>query len=145
MAPEVKSDNPIKPIRRDSNKLNQIFFIVFLMLIATMTFIYIRDKVRFLFAGYQWRVAKQWCLLCLAVQGVVVFSSLNVLTHNFLFPFHHLSPSFLINVILLYFIPALTWYAAKPNILRLQQAKNIKREYLRMKFNTDIFHSLLKK
>ena|SRR5438874_12917826 len=47
MAPEVKSDNPIKPIRRDSNKLNQIFFIVFLMLIATTTFIYIRDKVPF--------------------------------------------------------------------------------------------------
>jgi protein-disulfide isomerase len=49
------------------------------------------------------------------------------------------------NYLLLFALPVLLWYAAKPNILRLQEAKNTKREYLRIKFNTEIFGALLKK
>ena len=39
----------------------------------------------------------------------------------------------------------MSWYAVKPYILQLQEAKNTKREYLRIKFNGEIFDTLLKK
>ncbi len=94
---------------------------------------------------YQWRVAKQWCVLCLAVQLILLLSSINVLANSFLFPFPLLSASYLTKVALLYLLPVLIWFAAKPHILRLQEAKNTKREYLRIKFNAEIFDTLLKK
>ncbi len=93
---------------------------------------------------YQWRVAKQWCVLCLAVQALLVLGGINVITNSFLF---QLAPSFLpiAYCILFYLSPILTWFAIKPDILKLQEAKNTKREYLRIKFNTEIFDTLLKK
>jgi len=42
-------------------------------------------------------------------------------------------------------LPVLLWYAVKPHILRLQEAKITRREYLRIKFNAEIFETLLKK
>lgn len=94
---------------------------------------------------YQWRVAKQWCVLCLAVQALLVLGGINVIANNYLTLFSALSISFLTKNILLYLLPVLLWYVVKPYILHLQQAKNIKREYLRVKFNTEIFETLLKK
>lgn len=94
---------------------------------------------------YQWRVAKQWCVLCLAVQALLVLGGINVIANNYLTPIFALSISFLTKNILLYLLPVLLWYVVKPYVLRLQQAKNTKREYLRVKFNTEIFETLLKK
>ena len=94
---------------------------------------------------YQWRVAKQWCLLCLAVQALLVLGGINVITNNFLYPLPQFSFPVLIQNIFLYILPVLFWYAVRPYLLRLQEAKNIKREYLRIKFNTEIFETLLKK
>lgn len=37
------------------------------------------------------------------------------------------------------------WKVAKPYVVKIQEAKNTKREYLRIKFNTDIYTTLLKK
>ena len=94
---------------------------------------------------YQWRVAKQWCVLCLAVQVILVAGSINVVANSFLFPFPLLSASYLIKVTLLYLLPVFIWFTLKPYLLRLQEAKNTKREYLRIKFNAEIFETLLKK
>jgi len=94
---------------------------------------------------YQWRIAKQWCVLCLAVQALLVLGCINVIANNYLTSFSTLPISFLIKSILLYLSPVLLWYVVKPFILHLQQAKNTKREYLRIKFNTEIFSTLLKK
>ena len=94
---------------------------------------------------YQWRVAKQWCVLCLAVQALLLLGGVNVIANGFsssLPPFTFL---FIANCLLLYLLPPLIWYAVKPYILRLQEAKNTKREYLRIKFNAEIFETLLKK
>ena len=93
---------------------------------------------------YQWRVAKQWCVLCLAVQALLLLGTANVITNNLLqlpdfnFSIYALS-------LLLFSLPLLTWYAIKPFVLRLQEAKNTMREYLRLKFNSEIFETLLKK
>jgi thiol-disulfide isomerase/thioredoxin len=94
---------------------------------------------------YQWRVAKQWCVLCLAVQGLLVLGGLNIIANNFLFPLPTLSFLFITNCLLLFVLPIVVWYTLKPFILRLQEAKTTKREYLRIKFNTEIFGTLLKK
>ena len=94
---------------------------------------------------YQWRVAKQWCVLCLGVQSLLLLGGINILANNFLSAFFQLPVSFVINAVLIYLLPVLLWFAAKPNILRLQESKNTKREYLRIKFNQQIFETLLKK
>ncbi len=94
---------------------------------------------------YQWRVAKQWCVLCLAVQALLVLGGINVIASGFLFPLPNLSVSFLLSAALLYLLPVFIWYTCKPFVLQLQQAKNTKREYLRIKFNTEIFETLLRK
>jgi hypothetical protein len=94
---------------------------------------------------YQWRVAKQWCVLCLAVQALLVVGAVNVIASNFLFSLPQFSFLLIANSLLLFLLPALLWFTIKPYILSLQQAKNTKREYLRIKFNTEIFNTLLKK
>jgi len=94
---------------------------------------------------YQWRVAKQWCVLCLAVQTLLLLGGINILSNNLLASFSDISVSFLINAFFIYSLPVLLWYTTKPFVLHLQERKNIKREYLRIKFNTEIFETLLKK
>lgn len=94
---------------------------------------------------YQGRVAKQWCVLCLSVQALLIFGGGNVLANELLLPFDQFSVDAIVKSILLYLIPVLLWYALKPYLLKLQEAKNTKREYLRVKFNSEIFETLLKK
>jgi protein-disulfide isomerase/uncharacterized membrane protein len=94
---------------------------------------------------YQWRVAKQWCVLCLAVQALLLLGGINVIANSFLFLLPQLPFLLIANCLLLFALPVLLWFAVRPYILRSQQAKNTKREYLRIKFNTEIFETLLKK
>ncbi len=94
---------------------------------------------------YQWRVAKQWCVLCLAVQALLLLGGVNILSNDLLASFNGLSVPFLFKSAGLYLLPVTLWYAIKPFILRQQEAKNTKREYLRIKFNAEIFETLLKK
>ena len=94
---------------------------------------------------YQWKVAKQWCVLCLAVQALLLLGGINIFANNLLVSPLEFSAPLFIKFFLLYLLPVLLWYAARPFILRLQEAKNTNREYLRIKFNTEIFETLLKK
>jgi len=94
---------------------------------------------------YQGRIAKQWCVLCLSVQVLLVLGGINVIANELLLPLNQFSVDVIIQSALLYLIPVLLWYAVKPYLLKLQEAKNTKREYLRIKFNTEIFDTLLKK
>jgi len=94
---------------------------------------------------YQGFVAKQWCVLCLIVKALLFVGGLNVVISGFLLPLPYYSFSVGAKFFLLYLLPVLMWFSLKPTILSLQKAKNTKREYLRIKFNTDIFDALLKK
>ena len=94
---------------------------------------------------YQWRVAKQWCLLCLVVQGVLILGVINLVVGGFFSNTLDLSLPFIVKVSLSYLLPVFVWYSLKPYILSLQAAKNTKREYLRIKFNAEIYETLLKK
>ena len=94
---------------------------------------------------YQWRVAKQWCVLCLVVQGLLILGVANLILGDFFSYPPNLSLLFIVKVSLSYLLPAFVWYSLKPYILNLQEAKNTKREYLRIKFNAEIYETLLKK
>jgi thiol-disulfide isomerase/thioredoxin len=94
---------------------------------------------------YQWRVAKQWCVLCLAVQVLLAAGAGLFLLQFSIRDVSFLSVPFLLTAVLLYALPVTTWYVLKPYVMQLQEAKNTKREYLRIKFNTEIFETLLKK
>jgi protein-disulfide isomerase/uncharacterized membrane protein len=93
---------------------------------------------------YQWRVARQWCVLCLGIQALLVIGAWNTLTHFNLTPMS-LPPTFLFNTLAAFLLPVCIWYTTKPYFLQLQQAKTTKREYSRLKYNTEIFDTLLKK
>ena len=93
---------------------------------------------------YQWRVAKQWCVFCLTVQALLVLGGINVLVNKVLFPLPNVIDFITLKTLLLYFLPVFIWYSMKPYLLQLQEAKNTKREFLRIKFNGEIFETLLK-
>jgi thiol-disulfide isomerase/thioredoxin len=94
---------------------------------------------------YQGFIAKQWCVLCLSVQALLILGGINVFANGFLLPISQISIKLILTSVLFYLIPVLIWYSIKPYLLRLQEAKNTKNEYLRLKFNTEIFETLLKK
>ncbi|HJV77282.1 MAG TPA: thioredoxin domain-containing protein [Paludibacter sp.] len=94
---------------------------------------------------YQGKIAKQWCVLCLSVQALLLFGGVNVIANELLLPLNQFSVEVIIKSILLYLIPVLLWYTLKPYLLKLQEAKNTKREHFRIKFNSEIFDTLLKK
>lgn len=92
---------------------------------------------------YQWQVVKQWCVLCLTVQLLLLLGGINVLVNGYL------KTPFTVNgvgyIAVAYALPVLLWYTLKPFILKQQESKNTKREYLRIKFNSEIFETLLRK
>ncbi len=94
---------------------------------------------------YQWKVAKQWCVLCLAVQALLLLGCINVIVNGLATPLTSLSFNIVAMAAMLYLLPVLCWYVAKPYLLQLQKATNTKRQYLRIKFNSEVFDTLLKK
>lgn len=124
----------LSPVEASVNSITLIAWLNIIALPYTVFSIY-----------YQWRVAKQWCVLCLAVQALLLLGGINVIVNNLLFPLSQFSFLFIANCLLYFLLPVLIWYAIKPFILSLQEAKNTRREYLRIKFNSEIFETLLKK
>lgn len=91
---------------------------------------------------YQWRVAKQWCILCLAVQALLILAAINTVAQNLLGPFY-VNLSLALSMLAIPTAIIFFWFGIKPYALQLQQAKGMKREYLRLKFNSEIFDTLL--
>ncbi|MDP3394315.1 vitamin K epoxide reductase family protein [Sediminibacterium sp.] len=95
---------------------------------------------------YQWKVAKQWCLLCLMVQAVLLTEGILVITNTSL-SFSETRNAFANNLIFAFYsllIPSISWFLLKPLLKRLQVAKYEKRSYSMLKFNDQVFWSLLK-
>jgi uncharacterized membrane protein len=114
---------------------SSLFFIAWLNLLAlpyTVFSVY-----------YQWRVAKQWCTLCLAVQFLLLSTfvtsiSFSLLPSNFSFiPYATIASS--------YILPIIAWVLLKPILLKAQQLKRSKRELARLKYDARIFDALLPK
>lgn len=90
---------------------------------------------------YQWRVIRQWCVLCLAVQLLLLLGGINVLYNKL----YLIRGVFSILPLALYLLPVLIWFSIRPYIIKHQQSIQMKRNFLRIKFNTEIFDTLLKK
>ncbi|OYY07284.1 MAG: hypothetical protein B7Y66_12880, partial [Sphingobacteriia bacterium 35-36-14] len=95
---------------------------------------------------YQWKVAKQWCVLCLMVQAVLLAEGILVIANTSL-TFSETRTAFANNFIFALYallIPSISWFLLKPLLKRLQIAKYEKRSYSMLKFNDQVFWSLLK-
>lgn len=95
---------------------------------------------------YQWKVAKQWCVLCLMVQVVLLTEGILVIA-NYSLSFSETTTAFANNFIFALYsliIPTTIWFLLKPLLKSLQVAKFEKRSYSMLKFNDQVFWSLLK-
>jgi uncharacterized membrane protein len=94
---------------------------------------------------FQGRIAKHWCIFCITVQVLLILGGVNVISSSLYYLSSSFSVFFFSKTALLYLVPILLWYSIKPYILNNQDAKNKVREYQRIKFNTEIFETLLYK
>jgi uncharacterized membrane protein len=94
---------------------------------------------------YQWKIVKEWCTLCLTVQFLLIINAIIIsFSDTVLFPLEiNGVTSFLI--LILFIIVPLLWYAIKPLAYKIQKSTNSSREYNRLKYNTEIFETLLLK
>lgn len=97
---------------------------------------------------YQWRVAKQWCVLCLSIQAVLVAQVIVALAagwHSTVAISSISSFNFLIPVLLCYLIPAIAVSLLLPAWLSAKEHRHSKAELQRLKHNPQIFEALLSK
>lgn len=97
---------------------------------------------------YQWRVAKQWCVLCLCVQGILLLQLLTALTagwHNAVSVSSVFSGGLVITLILSYLIPFFIISLLLPAYMSAKESRLNKIELQRLKHNPQIFNALLAK
>lgn len=99
---------------------------------------------------YQWRIAKQWCRLCLTVQAVLllelIWSILNFWTVSHPSFYNYFLQSPFINIvspILILGTIIITWYGIKPALVKARNADLYESAYKRLQYNPEIFHGLL--
>jgi len=93
---------------------------------------------------YQWKIVKQWCVLCLGVQAllaiellIAIFSPLisSVVTVN-------IYEAFNIYLFIAFLLPALFWYTLKPNILKAKDSRIFRNKFTRLKMKKKIYDVL---
>ena len=92
---------------------------------------------------YQWRVAKQWCILCCAIQGLLwleLIPSISVITQTYILP----NSSEFIAAFACFVVPVLVWVFLKPFLLKAQQTKHLKAQLRKFKYDSELFEKLLK-
>ncbi|MGN6196015.1 MAG: vitamin K epoxide reductase family protein [Ginsengibacter sp.] len=94
---------------------------------------------------YQWRIAKQWCPLCLTVQAILFTEFLvNMFFQNLRFG-NSIDLVTLFRLFISFSLPVAVWLIIKPLLLNKQKAKQDFRSLQRIKFNNEIFLALLQK
>jgi uncharacterized membrane protein len=92
---------------------------------------------------YQWRVSKQWCPLCLAVQGLLLLEAI------FFISFGHLQQLAVAEIVpafvLAFLVPVTIWYFVKPLLKKNKEAEEYKNRFYRIKNDSRIFEALLEK
>ncbi|PJJ84438.1 vitamin K epoxide reductase family protein [Mucilaginibacter auburnensis] len=91
---------------------------------------------------HQWRVSKQWCRLCCAVQLLLwfeffaFFPSLSTTSQTFAY-------SEWVRLITTMAVPVLSWIFIKPYLLLSQQISPLKKQLREYKYNRDHFNRML--
>ncbi len=93
---------------------------------------------------YQWRIAKQWCPLCLAVQALLITEAILFFAGNYYQPLTNNLVTY--NLLTIAFLtPILIWYFIKPFLLQAKQGEEYKNRFFRLKKDSRIFEALLAK
>ena len=113
-----------------------------LILLNVITFPYILFSLY-----YQGMVIKQWCVLCLAVQGILLLEFLTVLLTgqldgNFIAQFEQVNYS---SLAISFLLLPLLWIVIKPFIYDKKGNDELKYNFFRFKNNADVFNSILAK
>lgn len=93
---------------------------------------------------YQWQVVKQWCVLCLAVQAILLVQGIINIFFTELVVRQNIG-TLAIPVLVSYLLPIVIWNITKPYLLELKKLTPKVKELGRLKANTNIFESLLVK
>ena len=90
---------------------------------------------------YQWKVAKQWCLLCITIQIVLVLEFVVNMAGS---PFGNniLGYESLKNL-LFFLVPAFGWFLLKPSLILAKESKKNRNQLKRLKHNSQIFEGVL--
>jgi uncharacterized membrane protein len=91
---------------------------------------------------FQGFVAKEWCLLCLLVQALLLTGGINIYLNDIIQTYTFTN---YITIALLYLLPGAVWHILKPVFQNLQESVQLKKEYNRLKFDSDIFFQNLEK
>jgi protein-disulfide isomerase len=92
---------------------------------------------------YQWRIAKQWCVLCLAVQVLLLLQGI---TNGFGFQvINAVAANIVVQIGLAFIVPIAIWTLLKPSLLKKKDLQPKAKELARLKANPLIFESLLVK
>ena len=95
---------------------------------------------------YQWKVVKQWCPLCLTVQGVLGAELIWAITFFWQNDFIPESTMLILAILPLIFcltLPITLWYVLKPILLKTKNEPMYKAAYKRLLYNPDTFNNLL--
>jgi len=92
--------------------------------------------------NYQARIAKQWCVLCTAVQVLLWLEFVPLITYRKR-PTNFLSKD-LTSLLICLVLPIATWLLLKPLLLKGQQLKTLKQQTRKFKYNRELFETSLK-
>jgi uncharacterized membrane protein len=93
---------------------------------------------------YQGFVVKQWCVLCLIVQTLLMAEFLTAFSLNYINRtiYYGLNDVEYNHILLAFFLPVLVWLMVKPLIYASKEGLELKYNFRRFKNNPDIFNSL---
>lgn len=96
---------------------------------------------------YQWRVAKQWCILCLCVQGLLLLQLAICLTGNWhtLLSLRSINIQLIIQTLVAFAVPFIAVLVLLPVLQKAKESKRNFTELQKLKHNQQIFEALLQK
>lgn len=96
---------------------------------------------------YQWRITRQWCKLCLWIQGILLAQAGLVLAYGQLFAVTPIDVSVpaVLTLLISFAVPFLTGLLIVPALKKGKEGEIHRRELARIKHNPQIFEALLKK
>lgn len=96
---------------------------------------------------YQWRIAKQWCVLCLCVQGILVLQLTTTLLGGWhtLLSFSGIEPGLIISTLTALVVPFIVATLLIPAFQKAKEGKRNGSELQKLKHNQEIFEALLQK
>lgn len=95
---------------------------------------------------YQWRIAKQWCVLCCTIQALLWIEFIPLLGVNLPLSFHvDMNLKAVSTILISMLLPVGLWTSSKPLFLKLQQFQPLKDQLRKFKYNSEIFNTMLTK